>query len=127
MKNILNLKLNKYRSSKYWDHGNEILYDLCRRNFHHEKDDAILTKVLFIGRIYAAAVERRKRYREIENDKFYTGKILQAIKKSKIDKLTGGLKGKMLTEENIPGILKAHHKLMQELLKITALEKRSFC
>ena len=37
-----------------------ILYHLCKDNFQHEQEDVILTKVLFIGRIYAAAIERRK-------------------------------------------------------------------
>ena len=60
MKNISELDITSYKTSKYWDFGNNILYHLCKDNFQHEQEDVILTKVLFIGRIYAAAIERRK-------------------------------------------------------------------
>ncbi len=93
----------------------------------HDSDECILTKVLFIGRIYAAAVERRKSKSSMINDKFYTEIIAPAFKKSELDTKLSKLKFLTLDkEENIISALQTHHYLTAILKVITALEKRSF-
>ena len=113
-----------------WDFGNNLLYDMCKNNFQHEKDEIIITKVLFIGRIYAAAIERRKNKGKtnINNDNFYIKIVAPTIRLSKIDEQLTILKSiKRITAENLHQILKVHYYLMKTISKITDLEKRSFC
>ncbi|WP_291100664.1 MULTISPECIES: hypothetical protein [unclassified Flavobacterium] len=110
-----------------WDFGNAILYKLCKDNFNHDTDDHILTKVLFIGRIYAAAVERRKNKSNDINDNFYIDTVAPAFRKSKLDEKLSVLKiGKTENINNIKSVLQTHYFLTSMLKKITALEKRSF-
>ncbi len=59
------LNITKHKQSKSWDLGNKILYDMCKNNFAHKNNGVIIAKVLFIGRIYAAAIERRKKKRRL--------------------------------------------------------------
>jgi len=129
MTDISKLKIATYKTNRHWDFGNKILYDLCRINFRHDQDDIILTKVLFIGRIYAAAIERRKNKSKsnIINDNFYISKVAPTFRNSNLDKHLAGLKGKKLTVDIIPQVLQVHNDLMKTLFKITELEKRSFC
>jgi hypothetical protein len=129
MKDISKLNITTYKTSEHWDFGNQILYKLCKDNFKHEREDIILTKVLFIGRIYAAAIERRKNKKQtdINNDNFYIDHVAPTFKKSKLDRQLSELKSMRLTTDNIPQILRVHNDLMITLSKITDLDKRSFC
>ena len=109
-----------------WDYGNEILYNLCRDNFFHDKDDRILTKVLFIGRIYAAAIERRKNKNKNINDNFYVDTVAPTFRKSNIDKHFFKLKQiKKLSTDSIAQALETHHYLTATIYDITKLDKRS--
>ena len=120
-------QLDKARQKNVWDFGNAILYKLCKDNFKHDTDDHILTKVLFIGRIYAAAVERRKNKSNDINDNFYTDTVAPTFRKSKLkDKLSKLKIAKTENIENIKLVLQTHYFLTSMLKKITALEKRSF-
>lgn len=59
--NVPNKKIiNKAVKNDNWDFCNKILYDLCQNNFQHKEVDKISSKILIIGRTYAAALERRK-------------------------------------------------------------------
>ncbi len=120
-------QLDTARQKNVWDFGNAILYKLCKDNFKHDMDEHILTKVLFIGRIYAAAVERRKNKSNDINDNFYTDTIAPTFRKSKIDDKLSDLKN-LKTEkvENIKSVLQTHYYLTNMLQKITELDKRSF-
>lgn len=110
-----------------WDFGNAILYKLCEENFKHDKDEHILTKVLFIGRIYAAAVERRKNKSSDVNDDFYRVTVARTFRESGLDDHLSKLKNaKTESVENIQLVLQTHHYLTSMLKRITALEKRSF-
>ena len=120
-------QLDKARQKSPWEFGNKILYDLCRDNFLHEQDDKILTKVLFIGRIYAAAVERRKNKENDLNDNFYIDTVAPTFRKSQLDKYLIELKKlSNLTVANIQVVLQTHYYLTLTLRDITKLEKRSF-
>lgn len=111
-----------------WDFSNKILYDLCRTYFNHKEDDVILTKVLFIGRIYAAAIERRKNKNEEEiNDNFYLKEVTKSFKNQELDERLESLKKyKEINYENLSSVLNTHYYLTSEIKKITDLEKRSF-
>ncbi len=120
-------QLDTARQKNVWDFGNAILYKLCKVNFNHDLDDHILTKVLFIGRIYAAAVERRKNKSNDINDNFYTDTVAPTFRKSKLDNKLSELKSaKPDKVENIKSVLQTHYYLTSLLKKITALNKRSF-
>ena len=107
------------------DLGNNILYKLCKDYPDHKDPDVIVSKVWLIGRAYAAAIERRKNRTDI-NDDFYRKKVVTAFKKSKIDnKLKNIKKYKEINQNNISKILKVHKYLVDEIKKITGLEKRS--
>jgi hypothetical protein len=120
-------QLETARQKNVWDFGNAILYKLCNENFNHETDDHILTKVLFIGRIYAAAVERRKTKTTDINDNFYTETVVPTFRNSKLDEKLSELKDiKTENIENIKTVLQTHYFLVSMLKEITDLEKRSF-
>lgn len=130
MIDISKLKISTYKTNKHWDFGNKILYDLCRDYFRHEKDEVILTKVLFIGRIYAAAIERRKNKKQTDNnnDNFYIDQVAPTFRNSQLDKQLSQLKSlKKLSAANLQQVLETHFNLLTTLSKITDLEKRSFC
>jgi len=117
-------KIEKAKST-IWDFGNEILYNLCKNHFEHLNEEVIITKTLFIGRIYAAAIERRRiKTDQISNDNFYITKIAPAFKNSNLDHNLGILK--KLSLNNVEEILKTHKDLQDILKKITNLDKRSF-
>ena len=120
-------ELDNARQKNIWDFSNKILYDLCRDNFKHDQNEHILTKVLFIGRIYAAAVERRKNKNADINDDFYIGTIAPTFQQSTLDNHLANLtKNEKLTADNIQQVLETHSYLIATLKKITDLEKRSF-
>lgn len=119
--------IDKALKSREWDFGNEVLYELCNKNFKHEEECKIIAKVWLIGRSYAAAIERRRNKTDI-NDDFYISKVAPLFKNSKIDSLLASLnRRKEITTENLMEILRVHYYLMQEIKKITKIEKRSFC
>jgi hypothetical protein len=88
-----------------------------------------VTKVLFIGRIYAASIERRKNKDKLDmnNDNFYIKKVAPTFRNSKLDLHLAELKDRQLSTDYLQRILQVHFELMKTLYKITELEKRSFC
>lgn len=120
-------QLNLAQQRDVWEFGNCILYKLCKNNFQHTQDEHILAKVLFIGRIYAAAVERRKNKSAENNDNFYTDKIAPTFRKSKLDVKLSALKSIDPDRvESIKPVLQTHYYLTSMLEDITDLKKRSF-
>lgn len=128
MNPILNLtRIKNAQKINLWQFGNEILYKLCNDQFEHKIDKYILTKVLFIGRIYAAAVDRRKNKNKIQNDDFYIDGIIPVFKKSTLDKRLKKLKNMNVMDSNtIKYALETHNYLVNILQEITDLNKRSF-
>lgn len=133
---ITKIDPTKYLSNPPWDWGNDILYDICQKHPYHTEDHKILAKVLFIGRIYAAAIERRRtNEKSIQdagcleserkiNDDFYTEIVVPNLKG--IDRFLNGLEGLKLVKENIPHLLEVHNKLILLISGFTCLNKRSF-
>jgi len=115
----------KAKKKSEWDFGNQVLYDLCRQNPSHKDIDQIVGKIWLIGRSYAAAIERRKEVKE-DNDTFYTKVVGPTIMKSDIDKWINSLKTvRFPTIANLQNILYVHGNLLNEIEKITGMEKRS--
>ena len=99
---------------------------MCKNHPKHKNDGVIFAKIWLIGRAYAAAIERRKKYLKMNNDDFYEKKVINAFKKSGIDEEISRISEyKNITENNILDILKVHKSLINLVKEITDLEKRS--
>jgi len=108
-----------------WDFGNNLLYDLCSKYPLHNKKEIVIAKILFIGRIYAAAIERRKNKNE-DSDTYYIKKVAPTLIKSRLDhKLNSLNKLRGITEKNVPQILETHYYLSKLFYQISGLNKRS--
>lgn len=108
------------------DIGNEALYRLCREYPRHDNPGAIGAKIWLIGTSYAAAIERRKKYLDELNDDFYERRVIPEIQSSGIDKLLDQLRTEeLITEANIPLILRVQKHLLDTFKEISGLEKRS--
>lgn len=72
-----------------WELSNRMLYGLCHEHPLHEQPDVIVAKLLVIGRVYAAAIERRHKDKDAEEDtdgdRFYTHKVVPWVLRSGID------------------------------------------
>jgi hypothetical protein len=85
VKRITLSAVNAAMKRTMWALGDDVLCDLCRKHPHHKDPGAIAIKLLFIGRTYAAAIERRKdrldRYKS--NEEFYERRVVPAIRRSR--------------------------------------------
>ena len=127
MKNLnLDKKLLENTKETEWDFANGILYKMCEENFEHKEIDKIVGKIMLIGRVYAAAIERRKNKSE-ENNYFYIEKVAPKFKNSELDIYLKELQLiEELTEKNIPKILSVHGYLTNLIKELTEQDKRSF-
>ena len=124
--NITKADLKRAKRRQIWSLGNQVLYDLCRAFPLHNSDDAIIAKVLLIGRVYAAAIERRKVIGTNRGDDFYTKTVAPKIRASGIDKWLGALPPPPLAVEGATAkVLKVHAKVTALFSKISRLDKRS--
>ena len=110
-----------------WDLTNEILYALCREHPNHTDAEAILAKINIIGRVYAAAVERRKTIVPGETgDLFYLSRVVPEIRKSELDKWIAEAKETDPESESALDVLVDVHKRTTDLFnRISGLDKRS--
>ncbi len=117
------------RGRQVWALGNSVLYELCRAYPRHTRNDVIIAKILIIGRVYAAAIERRRpgtgRAGESRGDKFYTQTVVRAVKCSGIDTWLDGLRHLSLNDETAASILGVHAKVTALFSRISKLNKRS--
>lgn len=115
------------KNNKRWIFGNDILYQMCKKNPKHDDEDVIVGKIWLIGRSYAAAIERRKDP-VVDGDDFYydtvapkmldIGKELD-LKIAELNMATGTV------EDNIEAVLDLHKFLTDVFNDITKMEKRS--
>lgn len=121
------LQVEYAKTDKNWKFSNDQLYKLCSENFSHKNIEVIMTKVLFIGRVYSAAVERRKKNLDLNNDDFYRCKIAPIFQKNDFElNLENLRKNKYNQKEKIEAIISLHHYLSDSLFKKTNLYKKSF-
>ena len=108
-----------------WDFTNKVLYDLCRHHSTHTEAEAILAKVLLVGRAYAAAIERRKP-REAENDDFYRDVVAPKLQRSDIDRWITEANAAAPESPSALHVLVRIHGLTTSLFcEISGMEKRS--
>src|SRR5258708_28165906 len=111
-----NLDINRIRNGANgtcWDVGNKVLYDLCKKYPRHDKENEILAKVWLIGRSYAAAIERRKKFNDYKGDRFHRRIVGPQMLAARIDEWLQPLnKLKQPSLENAGQIIAAHKKLM---------------
>jgi hypothetical protein len=114
-------------TANVWDLGNKVLYDLCSVHSRHTEDNAILAKILLIGRVYAAAIERRRNKEEgEESDNFYIDKVAPKLRNSQIDSWINEAKAVQPGTASALKIAVKVHGLTTNLFhKISGLEKRS--
>ena len=109
-----------------WDVGNSILYDLCKKYPTHKKVDEILAKIWLIGRSYAAAIERRKKFLNYKGDSFHSLIVGPQMLAAKIDTWLDPLSTlRRPSVDSAAQVISAHKKLTDLFLKMTGLEKRS--
>jgi hypothetical protein len=110
-----------------WDVGNTALYQLCKTYPDHNKQDEILAKIWIIGRSYAAAIERRKKFiKGYEGDSFHRLIVGPQMLAARLDEWLRPLnKLKRASHENAIQIIAAHKQLTDLFCEMTGLEKRS--
>ena len=122
---------NRYlkRKTKNFELGNRLLYDLCKKHPYHMDADEIHSKVKLIGRVYAAAIERRRgHFNDKTSDRFYRETVVHAFK-TKGKELDAGIaalkasKGRL--EDNAEKALELHKLLLGIIHGITQTDKRS--
>lgn len=64
-----------------WEFSDGILYDMCTEHPEHTEDDALLGKLLIIGRVYAASLQRTGKS-ENSGDEFFTIDVLKGFNKT---------------------------------------------
>jgi hypothetical protein len=113
------------QARQVWRLGNQVLYDLCHQHPLHARDDIIIAKVLLIGRVYAAAIERR-RVIVTQGDDFYTKKVAPQIRNSPIDAWLSALPAYPISDyAATTRILKTHCNVTKLFSRISGLNKRS--
>ena len=128
MNELITKEIVENSTTRVWDFGNSVLYDMCRNNFAHTEDDKIIAKIWLIGRAYSVAIERTKHKVKI-NDNFYKDLVVPKIINSEINSLLDNLKNEESLSFDILGkVLKAHFWLKKRIKEqITHLNNRSFC
>jgi hypothetical protein len=123
--------IDKCNAPSNWELSNRILYKLCHDYPEHQEPGHIVAKVLIIGRVYAAALERIKMKKRLINDDFYLEAIVPVFKNSQIDQKLKQLHGKTLQDHGIfEETLIFHEYLIKTIGSLEGgdkyLKKRSF-
>lgn len=112
-----------------WSFGNEILYEMCRKNPDHNKADVIVGKIWLIGRSYAAAIERRKNVNETDSgDDYYFNVVAPKMLKAgeELDMRINELKKyDTITIDNLKEIIDTHLFLTNVFSDISGHNNRS--
>ena len=110
-----------------WRCSNSVLYQMCLDYPFHSDGDVIVSKLLMIGRTYAAALERRKNAVE-SSDAFYYQKVIPEMLRigPELDERLNALRDTNDSiGNNIDLVLETHKFLVDSFESLTALNKRS--
>ncbi len=100
--------------------GNNILYEMCRNNPAHNAVDVVSGKLFIIGRVYAAAIERKAGLL------FSLDRCAKCLVESDIDSEIEKLRSSgPVTAANAHILLATHKKLMNVFETHTGIQKRS--
>lgn len=112
-----------------WDLSNQVLYDFCQKFPSHTEHEVIIAKVLLIGRVYAAAIERRKGKGTGDgSDGFYINTVAPTLKKSELDRWLAALPGtgQVIDPWNVLGdVVRLHKQLTDIFSQMSGMDKRS--
>jgi hypothetical protein len=113
--------------SNHWDANNKVLYDLCRKQPQHTDLQVVLAKINIVGRVYAAAMERRKIIMPNEtNETFHAFRVAPAIMRSELDEWID--EASSVSPNGplaLPTMLRIHERTMNLFSRISGLNKRS--
>lgn len=108
-------------NERYWCACNNVLYDMCKDYPNHNNADIVASKLLIIGRTYAAALEINRNNVEVDSDTFYYEYVVSPWMMEEWVKL-----GKLINEikkqegKNPEGLLdkalKIHRKMVDNLV-----------
>jgi hypothetical protein len=108
-----------------WELSNGVLYDLCRQHPRHDSPEKVVAKILMIGRVYAAAIERR-RHKTEGSDDFYISVVAPTVMRSSIDIwIAEAARCDLDDAEALETMTDAHGRTTRLFQKISGLEKRS--
>jgi hypothetical protein len=110
-----------------WDLANGYLYELCRDYPTHHNPDAVLAKILIIGRVYTAAIERRQSVDPSDTgDSFYLQRVVPDLMNSHLDDWISEAKETDPASEGALDVMVRVHKHAMDLFnRISGLNKRS--
>jgi len=123
-------KLMSFEKDGVYDFGNEILYKLCEQYPKHKSEAQIIAKTLFIGRVYAAALERTSKKKSPKEKRidFYRLKVVPKIRALNLDKEFLPLrKFSTLSSSNISKVIWLHKFLLEGTKRLSNNKKHSFC
>jgi len=123
-----------------WDLANHILYDMCAKYPSNTDRQPVLAKTFIIGRTYAVALERRRKYKgsdncienKLINDDFYVDSVVPIFENLQLDEDIaiinnwGHIDVLALDDGQINHVLELHGTLSVAFTKSTQLNKRSF-
>jgi hypothetical protein len=109
-----------------WEHLHKFCEEMVRNNISHTDRGAIKTKVLIIGRSFAATVERRKINNELSTNEFYN-LLADKLAASDIDEKIKSLqKYDGINDNNIQEIMELHTYLCDIIYEVSGKRFRSF-
>jgi hypothetical protein len=132
MKRLPQLSPNFVKRSRSANTGylsNEVLYKLCKDHPRHDLDAIIIAKVMMIGRVYAAAIERGRESAGAGGGDFYETKVAPIIRRSPIDKWLEALERRqndMSSEDKEMTLnIETHKRVMALFHRISRKGRRS--
>jgi hypothetical protein len=125
MADLLLQLISKATKQNPWTVSNRVLYELCRKHPRHDSLEEVVAKMLMVGRVYAAAIERRRGKAEGSDD-FYISIVAPAIMKSGLDEwIAEAAQYDLDCEEALDAMTDAHGRTTRLFQRISGLEKRS--
>jgi hypothetical protein len=119
--------LDKATGENHIIFSDKIIYQMCANQLYHVDDDIIKGKLMMIGRVYAASIERtKKQLKLLPKEDFYLKIAAPTIRKSKIDKLIKEAKDAPgLHLESAPLFIGIHQELVDIFERISGKSNRS--
>ncbi len=107
--------------------SDKILYKVCKDAPKHRDDDIIKGKIMMIGRIYSASIERTKKSHNLpKGTEFFRDVVVPDIKESRIDHIIAEAQNtRRVNLDTAHVFIKAHYELTKLFSKISGKCNRS--
>lgn len=116
----------KIKSDNIWDITNQTLYDLCEKYPSHTNPGEIVAKVIIIGRVYAAALERGKATEHAKGDEFYRTAVPDAMTQAFNLPEANNLATKLKSNPDFKDAIRLHEIINSHLKPLRGINKVSF-